>query len=99
VADKLHSVGRVDDVLVLANGEKVVPGSTEGTIVSHEAVRGAVMFGRGRNQVGVLVETDTVHAFDPANEVALAAFRNLIWYTTLLSTSMSMLIWRTTGQR
>jgi long-subunit acyl-CoA synthetase (AMP-forming) len=65
---------------VLANGEKVVPGPAEGTIVSHEAVRGVVMFGRERNQVGVLVEPRVEYPFDPADETALAAFRNLIWY-------------------
>jgi long-subunit acyl-CoA synthetase (AMP-forming) len=69
---------------VLANGEKVVPVPTEGTIVSHEAVRGAVMFGRERNQVGVLVEPDMHHTFDPADETALAKFRNLIWCALLV---------------
>jgi long-subunit acyl-CoA synthetase (AMP-forming) len=79
-ADSFHSIGRADDVLILANGEKIVPGPTEGTLLAHPAVQGAVMFGRERNQAGLLVEPAEHHAFDPAaDEKALVAFRNEIW--------------------
>lgn len=74
-------VGRVDDVLILANGEKVVPGPTEGALLVHPFVHSAVMFGRERTQVGILVEPAESHVFDPADESALAAFRNAIWTT------------------
>jgi long-subunit acyl-CoA synthetase (AMP-forming) len=71
----------VDDVLILANGEKVVPGPTEGALLAHPFVHGAVMFGRERNQVGILLEPTESHAFDPTDESALAAFRNAVWAT------------------
>jgi hypothetical protein len=77
--DDIHSVSRADDVVILANGEKIVPGPTEGTVLAHPSVRGAVMFGRARNQAGLLIEPAEHHEFDPADEVALAAFRNEIW--------------------
>jgi long-subunit acyl-CoA synthetase (AMP-forming) len=61
----------VDDVLILANGEKVVPAPIEGKILAHPFVHGVLAFGRERSQVGVLVE--------PTDERALAAYRNSIW--------------------
>jgi long-subunit acyl-CoA synthetase (AMP-forming) len=69
----------VDDVLVLANGEKAVPAPIEGAVLAHPCVRGAVAFGRGRTQIGLLVEPAETHTFDPADQHALAAFRNEIW--------------------
>jgi long-subunit acyl-CoA synthetase (AMP-forming) len=75
----LLSVGRIDDVLILANGEKIVPGPTEGTLLAHSSVRGAVMFGRERNQAGLLLEPAEHDEIDPTNETALAAYRNEIW--------------------
>ncbi|KZT20031.1 putative nonribosomal peptide synthetase [Neolentinus lepideus HHB14362 ss-1] len=72
-------VGRSDDVLILANGEKTVPGPMESTILSHPSIQGAVMFGRERDQVGILVEPKPQYAFDPSDKAALAAFRNKIW--------------------
>lgn len=38
------------------------------------------MFGRARNQPGVLLELKPEYAFDPKDEDALAKFRNKIWY-------------------
>ena len=43
-------------------------------------VKGVQMFGRGRDQAGVLIEPSDKYAFDPADEQALVAFRNAIWY-------------------
>jgi long-subunit acyl-CoA synthetase (AMP-forming) len=74
---------------VLANGEKIVPGPTEGAVIAHPAVSGAVMFGRERNQPGILVEPAEARAFDPADEAALAAFRNEIWCVVSLRSSRS----------
>jgi long-subunit acyl-CoA synthetase (AMP-forming) len=66
-------------VIILANGEKIVPGPTEGTLLAYPSVRGVVMFGRERSQAGLLVEPAEHRAFDPTNETALVAFRNEIW--------------------
>ncbi|KAJ7085159.1 putative nonribosomal peptide synthetase [Mycena belliarum] len=72
-------VGRLDDVIIMANGEKTVPGPMEDTLMSSTLIMGAVMFGRERKQVGVLVEPAPGHQFDPKDEEQLAKFRNSIW--------------------
>ncbi|KAJ7041394.1 acetyl-CoA synthetase-like protein [Mycena alexandri] len=77
--DLYRIVGRLDDVLIMANGEKTVPGPMENIMMASPLIKGAVMFGRERNQVGVLVEPNTQHTLDPADGQQLANFRNLIW--------------------
>ncbi|TFK46677.1 NAD(P)-binding protein [Heliocybe sulcata] len=72
-------VGRTDDVLVLASGEKTVPAPMEGHILHSPMVQGTLMFGRGRNQVGIIVEPTPEFAVDPKDKEALAEFRNQIW--------------------
>lgn len=42
-------------------------------------VSGAVMFGRGKNTCGVLIEPLPEHSVDPEDPTALVAFRNKIW--------------------
>jgi hypothetical protein len=37
------------------------------------------MFGRERNQAGLLIEPAEHHEIDPTDEAALAAYRNEIW--------------------
>lgn len=71
------SVGRLDDVLILASGENMVPGPMENIIMSSPLVFGAVIFGRGRNQVGLLLEPR------PGVIVGdLGEFRNKIWFVS-----------------
>jgi long-subunit acyl-CoA synthetase (AMP-forming) len=41
---------------MLSSGEKTVPAPIEEAIVSNKRIRSAVLFGRGRDQVGVLIE-------------------------------------------
>ncbi|TCD64926.1 putative PKS/NRPS-like protein biosynthetic cluster [Steccherinum ochraceum] len=72
-------VGRSDDVIVLGSGEKIVPLPQEGYLASLPFVQGAVMFGRGQTQAGVLIEPRPDFAIDPNDEEALTAFRNKIW--------------------
>lgn len=72
-------IGRVDDVIIMANGEKVVPGPMEGAITSHPLVAGAVMFGRERNQVGVLVEPVGEWSVDLDDEKGQNTFKDHIW--------------------
>ena len=38
------------------------------------------MFGRERNQIGVLIEPAAGYRCDSKDEKAVAAFRNFIWY-------------------
>ena len=74
-----NSVGRVDDVITLASGEKMVPVPMENIVISSPLLQGVVMFGRERNQVGVLVEPRPGHAVDVLDENTVAEFRNEIW--------------------
>ncbi|KEP48039.1 putative acetyl-CoA synthetase-like protein [Rhizoctonia solani 123E] len=50
--------GRLDDQIILLNGEKTNPGPMETEIVRCPIVRYAIMFGRERTQTGVLVELE-----------------------------------------
>ncbi|KAJ7045274.1 putative aminoadipate reductase [Mycena alexandri] len=72
-------VGRLDDVLIMANGEKTVPGPMEDVMMASPLITGAVIFGRERNQVGVLIEPNSQHKMDPKDDKQIANFRNLIW--------------------
>ncbi|KAG0691850.1 putative aminoadipate reductase [Suillus ampliporus] len=72
-------VGRMDDVLVLSSGEKTVPAPMESIIAANPYVNGTVMFGRGRNHVGILIEPRPGHEIDVNDEKQLAEFRNRVW--------------------
>ncbi|KAF8758798.1 Sarcoplasmic/endoplasmic reticulum calcium ATPase 3 [Rhizoctonia solani] len=49
-------VGRLDDQIVLLNGEKTNPVPIEDQIVKSPLIQSAIMFGREQNQTGVLIE-------------------------------------------
>ncbi|KAF7299625.1 Acetyl-CoA synthetase-like protein [Mycena chlorophos] len=72
-------VGRLDDVIVLGNGEKAVPGPMEDILSASPHVAGVVIFGRGRLQLGLLVQPSPARAIDPNDQEQLAEYRNLIW--------------------
>ncbi|KAH7912703.1 putative nonribosomal peptide synthetase [Hygrophoropsis aurantiaca] len=72
-------VGRTDDVLILASGEKTVPAPMESIIGSNPYIQGTVMFGRERNQVGILIEPRGDHVVDINDDKQVAEFRNKIW--------------------
>ncbi|KAJ7656834.1 putative aminoadipate reductase, partial [Mycena polygramma] len=78
-SDLYRIVGRLDDVLIMANGEKTVPGPMEDIMIASPLIAGAVMFGRERNQVGVLIEPSPLHKVDTEDDHQVAKFRNLIW--------------------
>ncbi|APA08871.1 hypothetical protein sscle_04g036410 [Sclerotinia sclerotiorum 1980 UF-70] len=48
--------GRIDDVIVLSNGEKLNPARMEIIISAHELLTGALVIGLGRTQVSLLIE-------------------------------------------
>ena len=80
-----NSVGRADDVIMLASGEKTVPAPVERIISSSPFVQGVLMFGQERNQVGIIVEPRPEHAVDIQDDNAIAEFRHKIWYVSRLS--------------
>ena len=67
---EVQIVGRNDDVIVLATGEKVLPNMAERILEQEPSIRRAVMFGQGQAETGVLIE--------PAGEVDEEAFRREI---------------------
>ncbi|OAX30525.1 acetyl-CoA synthetase-like protein, partial [Rhizopogon vinicolor AM-OR11-026] len=72
-------VGRVDDVLILSSGEKTVPAPMENIVSASRYVNGTVMFGRQRNQVGILIEPRAGYEIDVDDETQVAEFRNQVW--------------------
>lgn len=56
-----------------------MPISQETYITSSPLVHGCMMFGREREQPGILIEPQPEHAIEPHNEAALVVFRNKIW--------------------
>lgn len=62
-------IARLDDTLVLVNGEKFGPVSMEGQIRSNKNVAEAVVFGAGRPYLGVLVVPAASLAGKPHGEV------------------------------
>ncbi|KAI4701882.1 putative NRPS-like protein biosynthetic cluster [Alternaria sp. Ai002NY15] len=50
--------GRRDDIIVLSNGEKFNPVSTEKLLESHPWVKGALVVGSGKFQAGLLIEPE-----------------------------------------
>ncbi|KAJ6471937.1 hypothetical protein C8R45DRAFT_1104158 [Mycena sanguinolenta] len=74
-------LGRTDDQLMHNTGEKTNPGPLEKLLNQDPHVRSSVMFGRGRYQVGVIVDPKPPSASDPTDSVKLAEFRNKIWPT------------------
>ncbi|CRG85138.1 putative polyketide synthase 32 [Talaromyces islandicus] len=51
----LHS-GRIDDVIVFSNGEKLNPVSIESIVGTHPEIQRAVVVGQGRFQAGMILE-------------------------------------------
>ncbi|KAF8311712.1 acetyl-CoA synthetase-like protein [Clavulina sp. PMI_390] len=72
-------IGRLDDQVTLATGEKVNPTPIELAIVESPLVIAAVLLGRAKNQVAVLVQPAPGYEVDRNNPNELAHFRNLLW--------------------
>jgi len=53
---EVRILGRNDDVLVLATGEKVLPHNLEQCMEQHPSIRRAIAFGNGQPELGVLIE-------------------------------------------
>lgn len=70
-------LGRADDLLVLATGEKVLPRQLELAVANDALVREAVAFGDGRFNVGLIVEAAI--AVDVGDHREVASFVDAIW--------------------
>lgn len=72
-----HDYSHLRGVRVL--GEKIVAIPQKNHIVSSPFAIGAVMFGWGLPQPGILSEPSTEHVIDESNAAKLVRYRNLIW--------------------
>jgi hypothetical protein len=62
-------IARMDDTIVLVNGEKFNPVAMEGSIRSNKNVKEAVVFGAGRPYLGVLIVPSEIWAGKPESEI------------------------------
>ncbi|KAJ7845316.1 putative aminoadipate reductase [Mycena leptocephala] len=72
-------VGRIDDVIVHSSAEKTVPAPMEGIVMSSPLVAGTVMFGRDRDQAGILIEPALAMQIDVADATQVVELRNKLW--------------------
>ncbi|KAG0144881.1 hypothetical protein CROQUDRAFT_723775 [Cronartium quercuum f. sp. fusiforme G11] len=72
-------VGRKDDQIILSNSEKTNPGPLEAILAFNPAIKGALMFGRGKPQNGVLIEPGDSYTVDVTDREAVGNYINLIW--------------------
>jgi long-subunit acyl-CoA synthetase (AMP-forming) len=62
----------------MSNGEKMLPGLLENALLAHPDIRGAVVFGRGQDCVGVLIELKNAKLSYSVDEQL--AMRELFWF-------------------
>jgi thioester reductase-like protein len=67
--------GRVDNIIVFSNGEKLNPVTIEDIVSGHPAVKGAMVVGHGRFQAALLLEPVTT----PATAGAITKFIEDVW--------------------
>ncbi|KAE9406882.1 putative aminoadipate reductase [Gymnopus androsaceus JB14] len=72
-------VGRIDDVIIHSSGEKTVPAPMEAIISANPIVSAAIMFGRQRDQPGILLEPLPAYEVDVNDSAQVSKFRNQIW--------------------
>ncbi|KAL0568294.1 hypothetical protein V5O48_013694 [Marasmius crinis-equi] len=54
--DQIRILGRADELIVLATGEKIGPASLERTVAEHPQVKDVLAFGANRPSLGLIVE-------------------------------------------
>ncbi|ORY66160.1 uncharacterized protein BCR38DRAFT_511934 [Pseudomassariella vexata] len=67
-------VGRIDDLICLATGEKVRPTILESLLRQHEAIKDAAAFGDNQFELGVIVE-----AIEAVEKGEMDGFKTRIW--------------------
>ena len=73
-----NAIGRMDNVIVLATGEKVQPMILERMLSENSLVSAAVAFGDGHFQLGIIVQPSHAASFDGIDE-----FKMSIWPVVL----------------
>lgn len=72
-------LGRADDLIVLANGEKIRTTGLEATVASDPKVTDAIAFGEGHDHLGLIVEAAPEVELDCSNTEQAESFREAIW--------------------
>lgn len=68
--------GRLDDTIVLMNGEKAIPTPMEMTVRQHALVKDAVVFGTGKARLGMVIV-----ASDAATDLSAESIIEQLWTT------------------
>ena len=76
ITDAWKYIARLDDTIVLMNGEKAIPIAMEQGIRRSDLVREAVCFGAGRSQLGMIIIKSYA-----AENMSSEDFMNTIWPT------------------
>ncbi|KAF7783293.1 hypothetical protein Agabi119p4_2669 [Agaricus bisporus var. burnettii] len=76
--DKLWKIiGRLDDVVVLSTAANIVPGPIEAIMLNSPLIDGAIVFGRGHDRPGILIEPRSYQQFESPETTH--EFCDLIW--------------------
>jgi len=70
----IYITGRIKDILILNNGEKVPPGDIEAAILMDDIFEQALVVGEGESHLAALLVLNTDHWFSLAKEHGLDAF-------------------------
>lgn len=68
------ALGRKDDLIVLATGEKIVPQILESLLSESKHVKEAIAFGQNQFEIGVIVEPSA-----PVDLADIEQFKSIIW--------------------
>lgn len=68
-------LGRADDLIVLATGEKIRPTTMEQTVSEHPDVKDVLAFGQGQASLGLIIEVKASSTWDVNDPDALEALR------------------------
>lgn len=74
--DQIHITGRIKDILVLSNGEKVPPSDMESAIQSDDHFEQALIVGEGESYLSALLVLNSDKWFSLAKELGLDAMDN-----------------------
>lgn len=72
--EEFNPVGRTDNLIVLATGEKVLPTILESTLCESEHVKAAITFGDNQFELGIIVEPKSAVSSNQVDQ-----YRELIW--------------------
>lgn len=72
-------IGRVDDILVFSNGEKMMPRITEDLLSAHPAIRSALVVGRGRFNAAAILEPNEI----PETQLGIKSLLEGLWETVM----------------